>query len=818
MNELKLSIERQFENIARMLYRHPKTALIFTLLLVAPLIYPVKDISFESSNHKMLRHNDSILIDYRDFTYQFGRSSLIVAAVESPEVFSPAFLKKLKAFHEDLQKNIPYIQRVESLINARYTRVDGDTLMSEDLLKGWPEKNVDMNEIKTAVLSNPAFENMLISEDGRMTAVVLEVQALEHDDEPQEIRVDDFGEETFIDKDSTEKLFRVNAPIIKEMAQAMRTVVERHRSPDFPIYVSGDIMLADIYNREVKRNMSRNFLLGTGIVILFLGLLFKRVTGVIFPTLVIDLSVLTTLGLMSLNGVSITDTTMIIPAFLLTVGIGDSVHILAIFYRQLSLGDSKEEATVYAFGHSGLAISLTSLTTAAGLLSFSMADLQALVDMGFYSAAGVVMAFFATLLILPPLLSLAPIKRKRRKEIEKKSHTMDRFLLSFAHFSTTYPKQIVLTAIFLFIGAGLLISQLRFSHYQLMYIPNTSNVKSDIEYIDKRLKGVSTLEIVIDTKEVDGLKSPEMLYMIETVTEWIKALQNDEIVIGHIFSIVDIVKEINKAFHENDAAYYEIPEDRPTISQELFLFETANQSNDLAKVVDSQFSKARITVKLASADAIFYREFIHKVKNMLEETFHGRAGIVITGNVAVMARIVPATMKSMVESYIIAFIVITILMIMLVGNLKIGLSSMIPNLMPIVITMGIMVLLGDSLNLVTVMIGSIAIGLVVDDTIHFIYNFQRAFEESGDPVGALHYTFLGTGRAMLFTSIILSLGFFVLLLSSMAHMRMFGGYTGIVIILALLSDFIIAPSLLFLIAQRKDVSNGKRFKTVQVGA
>jgi hypothetical protein len=168
---------------------------------------------------------------------------------------------------------------------------------------------------------------------------------------------------------------------------------------------------------------------------------------------------------------------------------------------------------------------------------------------------------------------------------------------------------------------------------------------------------------------------------------------------------------------------------------------------------------------------------------------------------ALMARTMPATLNSMAKSYVAAFLVITIMMILLVENIKLGILSMVPNLLPIILTMGLIGLAGLSLNMNTLMIGSIAIGLVVDDTVHFMHNFRRYYDKTGDTYKAIRATLLGTGRALLITSLVLSSGFFVLTVASMKNFVQFGFFTGITILFALLADFLVAPALMVLVTR-----------------
>jgi len=265
--------------------------------------------------------------------------------------------------------------------------------------------------------------------------------------------------------------------------------------------------------------------------------------------------------------------------------------------------------------------------------------------------------------------------------------------------------------------------------------------------------------------------------------------------VGKVFSITDILKETNQALNGNDPLFYKIPESRDLIAQELLLFENSG-SDDLEKVVDSQFKKTRITLKIPYVDIVVVYKFINKIKVLLEKEFDGKADVTITGMGSLMGRTLPAALRSMTRSYITIFFVISAMMVALVGSVKYGLISMIPNVLPIVIVMGAMGALGLPLDLNALMMGSIAIGLVVDDTMHFMYNFRKFYRVTGKVYTAVQETLLGTGRAMLITTVVLSSSFYVTMTGQLKTTVIFGFSAGSVIVLALLADFVLAPALM----------------------
>jgi hypothetical protein len=274
--------------------------------------------------------------------------------------------------------------------------------------------------------------------------------------------------------------------------------------------------------------------------------------------------------------------------------------------------------------------------------------------------------------------------------------------------------------------------------------------------------------------------------------------------VGKAWSLTTILKEIHQALNENRSAYYRIPQNRNLIAQEFLLFENSG-SDDLEDFVDSQFSKARFMVKVPFEDAYHAGIFIAQVNSYFDRYF-AEETVTLTGMIGLLARTITAAIHSMAKSYAIALAVITILMILLIGRVRIGLLSMIPNLAPILLMLGVIGFFNLPMDLFTMMVASIAIGLAVDDTIHFMHNFRRYYERSGDPVLAVHHTLQTTGRAMLVTTVVLSIGFFIFAFATMSNVRNFGLLTGFTIVMALLADYLLAPALMVVVNRRKSAN------------
>jgi predicted RND superfamily exporter protein len=363
-----------------------------------------------------------------------------------------------------------------------------------------------------------------------------------------------------------------------------------------------------------------------------------------------------------------------------------------------------------------------------------------------------------------------------------------------------YYKGIIVGSLVLVIVALLAATKIGLSHNPLFWFqPDNINRVSTIE-IDKTMNGSVSFEVVVDTGKENGWNDPERLKKLNNLSAKLETYVDAYTRIGKVVSLATIVKETNRALHENKENFYAIPNDANLVSQELLLFENSG-SDDLEDVVDSQFSKARITLKLPWTDAVKAVGVLEYVKNEVAKTFPDDI-VETTGMIPLLINTFAGSVHSSVKSYTIAFIAITFMMMLILGSVRVGLLSMVPNLAPIILGLLLMYIANIPLDMFTLLIGSIAIGLAVDDTIHFLHNFRRYYLESGDAAKAIEQTFFTTGKAMVITSIVLSLGFYAYMMANMISVQNFGLLTGTVILLALLADLLLAPALMMVVAKR----------------
>ena len=820
MKKIIQNIESKFEQMGRWINVHPKRVILVMLLFFAILASNLVSIEVDTSTESFFSENDQTRITYNKFREQFGRDEIVLALIHPKNVFDIEFLKKLKSFHEDLEAEVPHLDEVQSLINVTAMRGEGGDLIIEELMADWPDEDAEVMDLKDRVLRNKFYRNFLVSEDGQYTTVVVRSNAF------SDLRIDldqeGILEEGFLDDEETsfsdnEKSQLLTDEQNSEFVEAIKSVADRHRNTDFPIELGGSPVMVHDLNKAMFKDMPVFVLASLGVIAILLLLLFRRLSGLLLPILTVILSMLTALGLLGLTGTKLTIVMQILPSILITVGIGYSVHLLVIYYRHLREHGDEGDAIAFAMGHSGLAILITSLTTAGGLLSFVPVKVAPVSDLGLYGAAGIMLCVFFTLVLLPALLSVLPegksiVVGEKLHEKEKSQRPisfLDRALKSCGNFAVNHPWKVIVISTLIALISLFGATQLRFSHNPVAWLPDNHSLRNATDAINDHMKGSAAIELVVERDEKNAVKDPEFMKRLDELNRFSEGTIHDKISVGKSSSVVDVVKEINQVLNEDREEYYRVPMDRGMIAQELLLFENGG-TDDLENLVNTPYSKARVTLKTTWVDANQYSGLLSKIERKLEELFGKEKSYVVTGLIPIMVKTMMFLMEGMLISYLIAAVVITLMMIILLADLRLGLWSMIPNFLPVLVGLGVMGMLDLPLDAMSILVGSIAIGVAVDDTVHFMHNFRRYQYIHQDIHLAVEKTLTSTGRAMLLTTIVLSAGFFIFTLSSMNNLISFGLITGLAIIIALLGDILLAPAMMALIYKNRPSNSTKK--------
>lgn len=776
-----------FIRLGRLLSAWPKTALALILLELLALGSQLPKLEIDTSVERFLRPDSKAIKDYDKFRKEFGRDEFFVIAVTGEKVLTLDYLTVLREFHEELERSVDYLQSVESLVNVRSIYGDGDDLIAEELLENMPQNADDLSVLIQRVRNKPVYYGRLINQDEDATTLLVKLLPYVPVIKPDGTQV--------MHNLADEEMFAVYNHLLDVAA-----IYEKRFGDNAQILIGGTPASGSYMSVVIRDDFSKFTSVALLMIIGFLWIMFRRLSGVLLPVIVMGVGIVSTLSLLPIMGYPMQVTTSIIPSFLLAVCIGDSVHLLHAFYRHYDTGNSKLSSILYAMGHTGVPILFTSITTAAGLISFSFSDILPIASLGLFSAIGSVMAFVITVLLLPVLLQLTPIKRREQtvdSDKMKEGGLLHHFVTLCVHASVNYPKTLVGIALLLLSATLVIIPKLQFSQDSLEWFEDGTPVKQAIKTIEAKITGSMPVEVVIDTGVEQGVVDPQFLQQLD---RWLTGLEGSKIngvPIMSVNSITTLIKETHQAFNGNGADMYVIPDNRELIAQELLTVEM-DKADDLYEFTDRQFRKTRLTLIVPWADAILFADFLDQLEQGYTQQVGTAYPMHMTGVVPIFATMFAAMIQSTAVSYMIAAVVISIMMVILMRNLVDGLLSMIPNLLPVLMMISMMVLTGLPMDLFTMLLGSIALGLSIDDTVHFMHGFKHFYRQHGDAAKAVEQTLMSTGKAMTVTTIVLFFGFMTYTLSGLQNMDNFGILTASCIILAYFADFLIAPALMVL--------------------
>jgi predicted RND superfamily exporter protein len=777
--------------------RHRFWAVLVPLLGTLWLGSYIPALQSDNSPESFLLPDDPVRVEYDRFRDAFGQDDVTLLALRPPRVFDRSFLEQLRELHRELEREVPYLGEVLSLVNVRDTRGEGEVLRVDEFLAELPSDDAGLRALRERALGNPVYVDSLINREGRVTAIAIEMLTYLPPASEDEVLAG-FAEAPVSDSTAARSRWlgeREN----RAHVDAIHEIVARYARAGLQIGIVGNAP-ATFYMSD--RLLEDQMLLLPGVLVvnaLVLALVFRRASAVVLPLLIVVASLVATVGSMVLLDVPSSASAQIIPALLACVAICDAVHILTIVYQRLAAGASRETAIADGLGHSGLAVLMTSLTTAGGLLSFRAADIGQVADVGIIAPIGILFALLYTITLLPGLLALLPLRSASGAGEKGLEHgRLARGLASVGDFATRRPGAVLAGTALLVAAAALGMTRLRFAQDSLAWFPAHDPMRVEVEQLDQDLRGTGTLEVIIDTQRENGLHEPETLRRIAAAGEWASGRTVARVPVGKALSVVAVSLKKHQALHENRPEFYVLPDDRELLAQELFLFENSG-SDDLEELVDTPLRRARLTLTVPAIDGAAFSEFQREIALELREILGPELPFQLTGISALGARSFEVLNYSMARSYALALAVISPLMIILIGSLRRGLLAMLPNLLPLALTLGLMGWLDLPLDASSLLAGSIILGLAVDDTIHFMHKFQRYREQTGDVRASVRKTLLTTGSALLFTTLVLLAGFAVLQAAYMINLQQFSTIACFAALAAFLADVLVAPALLTLV-------------------
>jgi len=485
-----------------------------------------------------------------------------------------------------------------------------------------------------------------------------------------------------------------------------------------------------------------------------------------------------------------------LPTLLIAVGVACSVHIIAEFRAyHAQLGDRREAArrTLYLVGTPCL---LTSLTTAAGFASMSIAPIKAVFHFAIYSAVGVVATFVFTVTLLFVFLSFGRQTRGRKATDEemlraKGGRLFQAVLAAIARFDIRFRKSIMAGFAMLFVASALGIARLEVDSNFLNEFSPEEPIRQSTEYVDDVMGGTISFVYLFDAGESDGIKNPALLREMERFQA--EADTHADLV-KKSYSVGDVLMDLNRSFHAGDLAYNVLPETRELTAQYLLLYEMSG-GEEVEEYVSGDFSRASLELRLKAVESSKLAELSRKLEAFLAEHPTEESTLRFTGMGSLWLRLMDYITQSQIRGFLLAFTVIAALLCFVFRSVKTGLIAMVPNLSPVVLTLGVMGWIDLPLDYMRLLIASVAIGISVDDTIHHMTRFDLEFRRRGSYREALYASMVDVGRALVITSVVLVLGFLVFCFSRLDSMASFGTLLATTIFVALAADFLLMPAL-----------------------
>lgn len=779
--------------------RHPLTVLGMIFLIMLSLGSQLRHLEIDTDLEHFIDESKPARQAYNAVKETYGRNDVIVVGISADDVLSIASLTELADLHRRIEQSVPWVRRVDSLINAPYQEGTADGLLVDDLIPT-PIGTLDRNTIERRIAATPMLEGMVINAARNFTALVIEPYTYDFDPDAMSDDAtafdDAFGGDftagpSVSDAEPADDGERF-LPIEKTNELILALESELAITEGLRAVIAGMPVVNEQLETTMKSEMQTFISLTVVLIIIVLVAFFRRVSAVVIPLSAVMLAILATFSALSLAGQTVQMPLILVPSFLLAITVGYAVHILTHFFNAYNNGIDRFQAMRQAIRITALPIFLTSLTTAAGLITLASGDLIPIANLGAFSALGVMLAFVLTVLIIPALMALWPLSAARPTHHRDRARGILRYFADLSWKRGAWLASAWLLAVIIALAFAV---QLRFSFDPLDWMPEDLPIRTATHTIDEQLSGTINMEVIIDTGEENGIKNPELLQRLDEELSALKAGTPGGVRIGHVNSMLDIIKGTHQALNDGDSTYYRIPSNASLLAEELVLFENTG-ADELARLVNSDYSQMKVTLIMPWADILQYQDFIEVTETQLGGALEDWAEVHVAGLLPLLSDTLDEVVTTTAWSYGLAAVAITLMMIALLRSVGLGVVAILPNLAPILVVMGLMHGLGIPLDLFTMLVATVAIGITVDNTVHFAHHFRSALAKNPDARAASETAFDNAGRALMTTAIVLTVGFYVFLFSNVSSIFNFGFLSGTAFLLAVLSNFTLTPVLL----------------------
>lgn len=760
--------------IGELVTSRPILVVVGLIVLTFTLASGARWLEFSNNYRVFFGADNPELITFEKFqkTYTKNDNILFVLQPKNGEVFSPEIADAM-AWLTEKSWQIPYSTRVDSLNNFQHTFAEKDDLIVRDLiLEEQSSVQSELDKQKLIALAEPLLKNRLISPSATTAGVNVTLQYPEQslDEVPQAVG------------------------FARDLADELRA-----KHPELTIALTGISMMNNSFGESAQVDAATLIPLMFVFMVVMMLFTLRSVTGTFSTVLVIGFSSITALGIAGLLGIKLTPVSATAPTIILTLAVADSIHFLISMLSSMREGMNKRNAIIESMRINFLPISITSITTIVGFLCLNFSDSPPFWDFGNITAMGIAAAWVYSLFFLPSILTLLPMRERKESSAHKKASRWS--FLKLADFVILYRKPILVVTLLAGVGLTSAISQLELNDQFVKYFDNRVSFRTDTDFASKHLTGSYVAEFSIASKGPEGISAPEYLRNLEKFAIWLRSQPE----VRHVYSYTDIIKRLNKNMHEDDPAYYRLPDSKQLAAQYHLLYELSLPYGlDMNDRVNIDKSATRISATLDDVTTVVMREFVDRSEAWLKANAPSYMVAKPTGANVMFSYISQRNIESMLSGNLVAIIAIALIMILALRSFGLGLLSLIPNVVPILMTFGLWSLLVGQVGMAAATVSASSLGIIVDDSVHFLTKYLRARREKGlERPDAIRYAFNTVGRAITVTTIILVMGFTILAASSFLVNSQLGLLTAIAIIMALIVDFFMLPALL-LIGYKED--------------
>ncbi|OUS29419.1 hypothetical protein A9Q99_10000 [Gammaproteobacteria bacterium 45_16_T64] len=754
----------------------PFIAVLLCLVIAGAAAYGITGFKMDNNSRAFFGDGNPDLERLLDIEAKYGVRDTVLFIVHPKDdnIFTPETLSLLETLTERAWQ-MPKSVRVNSLTNFQHTQVDGDDLYTEYLIESaMTLSGPDLARIRSIALAEPSLVHSVVSEKGHVAVVVVNVV-----------------------QDEQKK----SAPMIAQWSRDLRDEL-REKHPEIEFRLSGSVIFSDAMGTATAEGIETFFPLSMGAAILCLILLLRSFLAMFFTMTIVILSVMAAMGLATTLGVVFLPITSYAPAIILTIGVADCVHILVSFQQQMrSNGGDKRRSILESVRINFQPIFLTSITTGIGFVCLNASESPPFRDLGNVVVIGVVFAWFLSIVLLPALMMIFPAPK-----LPSGDGWLQKQMMRFSEFVIRRKKGLFWGVGFLVFGTAAFLPLNKFNDVWVEYFDKSYDVRRASEFLADEVTGLHRIQFSLPAIDKGGVSEPEYLEKLNEFKEWAEA--QPEVV--YALTLSDVVKRLNRNMNGGDETFYRVPDSRALASQYLLMYEMSlpfGLGLDDVMTMDKDESSFHLILDRTSSDGVL--QFSKKAGRWIEENMPEYMHAKPTGLDVLFSQLTRRNVMSMLSGTLGAFLLISAMIVVSLRSVRYGLMSLLPNMMPAAVAFGLWGLTMGNVGVSVSIVACLTIGIVVDDTVHFLSKYVRAKREQNlSTEDAVRYAFSTVGVALITTSIVLVANFSVIAFSSFYPSSNMGTLTSLTIVLALIVDLLFfAPFLLLLDGSKSSKTN-----------